>query len=46
MPSGIALSQGLWDAVGQASTANIPAALATLAAAVNVAGTILLAAGT
>lgn len=44
--AGIALSQGVWDAVGQAITANIPAALATLAAAVNVAGTTLLAAGT
>jgi len=44
--AGIALSQGVWDAVGQAITLNIPAALATLAAAVNVAGTSLLAAGT
>ena len=44
--AGIALSQGVWDAVGQAIALNIPAALATLAAAVNVAGTTLLAAGT
>lgn len=46
MPSGIALSQGVWDAVGQAITANIPAALAALVVAVNVAGTTLLVAGT
>ena len=43
---GAAWCQDGWDAVGQAITANIPAALATLAAAVNVAGTTLLAAGT
>jgi len=35
-----------WDAVGQAITATIPEALAALAAAVNVADTTLLAAGT
>jgi len=43
---GAAWCQDAWDAVGQAITANIPEALATLAAAVTVAGTTLLAAGT
>jgi hypothetical protein len=43
---GAAWCQDAWDAVGQVITANIPEALATLAAAVNVAGTTLLAAGT
>jgi len=43
---GAAWCQDAWDAVGQAITANTTEAMATLAAAVNVAGTAPLPAGT
>jgi hypothetical protein len=43
---GAAWCQDAWDAVGQAITANTTEAMATLAAALNVAGTASLPAGT
>lgn len=44
--AGYALSEGVWTATGQALTLQFAQALATLGAAVNTAGTTLLAAGT
>jgi hypothetical protein len=43
--AGYALSEGVWNAAGQALTLDIPAALATLANSISVAGSLLLGAG-